>query len=457
MKETICKEINKIKVRSRAILLMTAFIILYPNLYAQQSAPTEILSQKLTRTAQSPQTQSLQLSQNLFRSESYQAEYTVQIPYQVNETYVEQIPYTVSVPYTDYVTEYRSEYQCQQVTRYRSEQRCRTVHDVRRDCHNETQCHIVPGAPGQCHDVEECGINVQGNRICKTRRVCDQPGEPAKECTKVPVCQNIPVTNQVCENVNIPYQDQDCGYVQVPYQTPVTKYREETRYKEETKTRVVTKYRNEVRCCKQAIRQVFDRQINYEVIVQWPNHSELVGTEKELIEIQLIKSTENTAASVQVLLNQTLNLYKVKSVVSNGAIIQVELDLIVNEELIQELQSSQLVEVSAISTSAKNAAIQLVDRTLDIPQIQTNYTIQLSEILPNGNVLTLTTPQKVSRAQAAAVKNQVALSRLLGKNVSVLKAGKIIQVQVLVERMITRSSVGQPTAVRLLKSINITK
>ncbi len=47
--------------------------------------PAEVKVLKLNRTDKSDQTLSGELSKNLYRAEQYQSEYTVQIPYEVEE------------------------------------------------------------------------------------------------------------------------------------------------------------------------------------------------------------------------------------------------------------------------------------------------------------------------------------------------------------------------------------
>jgi hypothetical protein len=312
------------------------------------SAPSEQTSQVITRTASNANQATARLSKNLYKQEQVQVPYTVQVPYQVEETYTVDVPYTVSVPYTDYETEYRDEYRCENVTRYRDEQRCENVTryrneqrcenrtDYRNECRNEQQCYLVPGEPGQCRDVTECGTNAQGQQICKTRQVCDGGSGPSQRCENKQVCQQVPYTRNECRNVQVPYTDrecrtervaytdQQCGNVRVPYQREVTRYRDETKYRKENRTRTVTKYRDEQKCCKTETQTVFDRQLQFQVVVSFPQGATLVGNETETLKITL---TSAQPGQVSVATVDSLYGYKVISQSQSGEVINVQLGL----------------------------------------------------------------------------------------------------------------------------------
>ena len=309
--------------------------------------PADSQSFKLTRNAKSELTMIGTLSKNLYRAEEYQAEYTVQIPYEVEEEYTVEIPYIVNVPYTEYVTDYRSEYVCHDVTKYRSEYVCHDVtkyrneyscHDVtnyRQECHNEVQCYLVPGTP-TCHEVSECGTNVQGEPICKTRTVCED-GSSTQRCEDHQVCQSVPYTDQQCSNTEVPYTDRECsneqvpytdnecGYEQVPYQREVSGFRDETRYRTETRTHMVTKYREETRCCETKTRQVFDKQLQYQVSVHFPQNAVLGANDKEEMNINLDSATVSSA-QVSLQSVDTIWGYSIKSQTVTGATIDVVLE-----------------------------------------------------------------------------------------------------------------------------------
>lgn len=259
------------------------------------AAPQEKIQDTLTRSAQTGNSVRTELSQNVYRQEPYQADYTVQVPYeaqetyyesvpyQVEETYYEDVPYTERVPYTDYEEYYDNEYICRNVTRYRQE------------CHNERVC-----APGgrRCEDVTECGTNSRGERICKTRTVCRDDGP--RECRDIPRCQQVP------------YTDRECGWQSVRKTRPVTRYRDEvryrkelrkrtvTKYRQEERTRTVTKYREETRCCVTKYRDVFDHQFTQPVTVVFPSEASLIANEQERIHVVLKGDESNPQVMVQV-------------------------------------------------------------------------------------------------------------------------------------------------------------
>lgn len=326
------------------VAAFTAFSVSTPAI----SAPSEQTSQIITRTASNANQVTARLSKNLYRQEQVQVPYTVQVPYQVEETYTVDVPYTVSVPYTDYETEYRDEYRCENVTRYRDEQRCENVTryrneqrcenrtEYRNECRTEQQCYLVPGDSGQCRDVTECGTNAQGQQICKTRRVCDGGSGPTQRCENKQVCQQVPYTRNECRNVQVPYTDrecrtervpytdQQCGNVRVPYQREVTRYRNETKYRKENRTRTVTKYRDEQKCCKTETQTVFDRQLQFQVNVSFPQGAVLIGNETETLQVTL---TSAQPGQVSVVTVDSLYGYKVISQSQTGEVINVQLGL----------------------------------------------------------------------------------------------------------------------------------
>lgn len=287
------------------------------------AAPAEQTTQAVTRAANSNQAVA-RLSKNLYRQEQVQVPYTVKVPYQVSENYEVQVPYTVEVPYTDYETDYRNEYRCRDVTRYRTDRRCENVTDYRRECRNEQKCYLIPGEPGQCRDVTECGTNAQGQQICKTRRVCDGNGQPQQRCETQQVCDNVPYTRQECRDYQVPYTDRECANEQVPYQKEVTRYRNETRYRTETRTREVTKYREETKCCKTETQKVFDRQLQFQVVIAFPQDAVLAANESETLKVTL---TSAQPGQVDVSIINSVYGYKVISQSQSGEIINVQLGL----------------------------------------------------------------------------------------------------------------------------------
>ena len=358
--------------------------------------------------------------------------YTEQVPYQDTETYLENVAYEVQVPYTETVTEYRQEYKCSNETKYRREQQCQNVTRYRQDCHTEQQCYIVPGTGGgqQCQIVEECGTNAQGQRICKKRNVCTDSSDgsgPQQKCENKQVCESTPYTDNVCSYVDVPYIENVCNYVSVPYQTQVTKYRTETQYRQEQKTRAITRYRNETRtravtkyktetrsrtvtkmrledrtrqvtkyrdeekCCVTKTREVFDRQLSYNVSVVFPQNAILNANESETLNIKLVQAGLNNA-SVQLEILNSIYGYKIASQNLNGAGIDVVLVMIPKLDLSNAGPVTiQNLKINFLSQNQK-FEISFSD-VLNSSRTQTDYEISLYDLQNNALIETLPVTQ----------------------------------------------------------------
>lgn len=208
----------------------------------------------LTRTADNAAEVQGTLTKNTYRQEPYQAEYTVQVPYQATETYYEQVPYTERVAYTDY-----EDY-------YEQERRCRTETSYERECHSDYVCGFAAAFSAP--------VEIDLKSIRPDPRPGDGPVVPPA-CRYVERCENRPVSREVC------------GYESVRRQRPVTRYRDETRYRQEERTRTVTRYRNETRCCETRYRDVFDHQWSLPVTVRFPAQAVLLAGETETFTVEL--------------------------------------------------------------------------------------------------------------------------------------------------------------------------
>jgi hypothetical protein len=433
--------------------------ILTTTLAAQaQNAPVEQTTAQLIRQASSQNSGTVTLSKNLFRTETVQVPYIERVPYQETETYVEQVPYTVRVPYTDYetdyrdeyrcetVTKYRDEYRCENVTRYRDETRCENVTRYRQECRQQQECHLVPGNPGQCRQVQECGTNAQGQPVCKTRTVCDGGSGPQQRCETKNVCQNVPYTDrecrtervpyydQECRTIRTPYTDQECRNIRVPYQREVTKYRDETRYRSETRTRTVTKYRDEQRCCRPEQRQVFDRQLQFQVRVNFPVEAVLNAGESERLIVRL-ESAQPAIVSVQATSGKYA--YAIANQSASGEQVNVDLALVpgkyVRESDLSLLGDSKAVRLAAANTNGMNATLSLIDSTEEFLDVRTEYSITIYELMGSDR----TTLKKVdlTREQLRASQDTLVLSQLLGsQSSSALRPGKQLRLHVIATR-----------------------
>ncbi|MFZ3231322.1 MAG: hypothetical protein WA160_14025 [Pseudobdellovibrio sp.] len=381
------------------------------------AAPAEVASVQIKRSATTANPALVTLSKNLFKTETYQAPYNVdvqyqdtetyvvQVPFQETETYTESVPYVVSVPYTDYETDYRDEYRCESVTRYRNE------------CHNEQQCYIVPGDGPQCRDVQECGTNAQGQYICKTRQVCDGgSGGPQQRCENRQVCNNVP------------YTDQDCRNVSVPYQRQVTRYRNETQYRNETRTRTVTHYRNETRtrevtktrteehCCVTKTREVFDRQLQFQVSVNFPQNAILAGADTEVITLKL---TSADPAVIAINSSNSIYNYAIANQSVSGASILVDLVVVPKFDLSNAGPSTiQGLKVDFSSTYTK-FRITFTD-TFKSAKVASSYSIVVTDAL-TGNLIEEIAANKAD----ASGKSVTRITTELNKNTKIIATVKV--------------------------------
>lgn len=259
-----------------------------------ESALQEQTSYQLKRTLNTPNSVQFSLSKNVYRPESYQANYEVQVPYEDQETYTVDVPYQVQVPYQDTETYYEQEYQCHNEIRYKQE------------CHPETVCNRLmkstdsqgqqfslmdhggrpgepgrdPGHPGRPGGPDRPHEPPGGPMPPPHRPPPPRPPEPPMPPPQPPACH----VETRCNNV--PYTQQICGYVNVPKTRWVTRYRTETRYNTETRTRTVTRYRTETRCCETRTREVFDHQYAFNVTVKLPQ-ADLLESDLESLQFSL--------------------------------------------------------------------------------------------------------------------------------------------------------------------------
>lgn len=333
------------------------------------AAPQENIEAHLSRTATTDLQVRTELSLNIYRQEPYQAEYTVQVPYdvqetyyvdvpyQTTETYYENVPYTERVPYTDYEDYYDNEYVCRNVTRYREE------------CHNERVC-----APGGrvCQPITECGTNARGEKVCKTRNECRDDGP--RECRDIPKCSQVP------------YQDRQCNYESVRKSRPVTRYRDEvryrqelrtrtvTKYRQEARTRTVTKYRDENRCCVTKYRDIFDHQFTQPVAVIFPTEAALQGTETESLHLTL--SGDQNTPQVRLSVNSNIFNYEVAEERFDGREKVFVLKLLPKWTL-QNAGAITIKDLKLVFTNGQ-AAVQFGESVAS-PRLVTTYSVQIRD------------------------------------------------------------------------------
>lgn len=402
---------------------MKPIVFFITSLLVFQFTKAEKLKQELKRTSKTGSVVTSTLSKEIYssrptqvpyqvevpytESESYQVEvpyqmmerYYIDVPYQISENYYEDVAYVESIPYTDYETYYINENICQNVTKYREScadrQKCELVSKNRRECSDQNICSPKPPV---CQNVEECGTNAQGERICKTRNVCKNTSE--QDCRTENQCRNIPYTENECRSVRecdrTPYQDRECRYEQVAKQRAVTKYRSETRYKKELRTRTVTryqkeersknvtkyrtetqyrditKYRTETKCCKTEMKTIFDHNWEQDVEIIFPNENKLLGEDEEQFTLQL-KGTEQNP-SVEVFF--TNSPYKYQASISTSSSKKIVVNL-TNQPYLKasDLNQEKINFIGVKSTKGKNY-LTIYDK-VNVPYIKNQYSLKI--------------------------------------------------------------------------------
>ncbi len=350
---------------------------------------------KVTRTMSEGLKIEAILDKAIFKTESYQDSYTVEVPYQATETYEVQVPYTATetyeeqvpyetqetytervpyqerVAYTDYEEYWEREEVCHNNTRY--EQQCR----------DEQLCEP---RPGQCRVVRECSPD---GRQCKEREVCDR-GE--RECRTVRNCRDVPVTERECRTENIrktrpvtKYRYETSYRDELRTRT-VTQYRSETRqrqvtkYRTETRQRVVTKYRTEERCCKTYTREVFDHNWTLPVVVEFPTKAELLIGESEEFNLELAGTESSPQATLK--FQKQVFQYKVISAQLIAGKFHFVLDA--EEPLSADNAGAGTVTQMALKFSAGQAFL-VFDELILNQRVHTQYQVTLTK--ENGEVL----------------------------------------------------------------------
>lgn len=429
--------------------------------------PKETSSAQLSRTVQSGNRLSGALSKNLFKKEAYQEKYQEQVPYEVTETYTEQVPYqttetyTERIPYqdtesyTERVPYQRQESYIDQEEYYDTEYKCRTTYE--QDCRHEQQCRNVtkpvcnveyicnprPSEPESCQNVEECGENALGERICKTRRVCSGGGGGGQDCRNERRCRDE--TQYECNSEyrcnNVPKER--CGYENVTKTRSVTKYRtvtdyrtetrtrEVTRYRSETRTREVTKYRSETRsrevtkyrtetkCCVTKYRDVFDQQKSVQVEILFPSAATLVDSEVESFSITL--SAFATDPVVDFKVKNSIYGYSVLNQTVTGSTLTIELGLVAK-------YSEAQVGVSSISTltlgGVAGARLVNFEDKGHFKRIESSYVLKLFDV---AGSLVFESPKVAGGAAKVSIEiGATEINRALRAELSVERTGVVL-------------------------------
>lgn len=330
--------------------------------------PSDSPVQRVVRNSQSGSSLQALVSKNYYRQEAYQAQYTVEVPYQTTEEYVVDIPYETTETYMDYEQQCHWENRCHDRPREECsyEPICRQVPD--NVCRQERVCRPVPGEQ-RCEEVTECGTNAQGQPICKTRKVC-HGGESREDCGMVERCENR--SRQECsqERRCRTVMDRQCGNENVCQSVPVTRTRTVTKYRQETRTRTVTKTRSETRCCRTEYRQVFDHQDQLNVSLEFPQAAVLAGLETETFEVELKGQAPRLDLEVRVL--DSVFGYRVARKQISGARADIELALVPKHSA-QELGPGTIQDPK-LNLLAQGVQVKFKDLG-QRPRVQTQYEV----------------------------------------------------------------------------------
>lgn len=332
------------------------------------ASPDENSQQNLIRRASDGLTMTAQLTQNEYRQEPYEDNYTVQVPYQAEETYYVDVPYEVQESYTDYETYYENEWVCHNYTEYE------------RRCHTERDCDKTPHPLNVIARPAPYPGNGGGGGGPVTPRPRPEPypgnggggggGGPVRpdprpqppRCYDRQVCNDIPVTRQ------------RCGYENVSRTRPVTKYRTVTKYRSEARTRTVTRYRSEERCCVTKYRDIFDHQWALDVQIQLPQGTELFGTEQERFSIELTGS--ESAPDIDLTPASTIFGYRIATKKVENGVATITLSQIPRYKR-ADLAEKSLQSFTAVP-SAKGLSFKFLNNAI-YPRVASRYQVQVED------------------------------------------------------------------------------
>ena len=359
----------KMKCFSMTTKLLAPLVLAFGLMTAQAQADQSSLI--VSRDSQNAKVVNLTLTKDVYRSEEYQDNYTVDVPYEDTETYTEQVPYQDTETYTEQEPYQESENVCHTQTDYerqcRNEQVCH--HVPRRECHNNQVCHQIPHE--QCEDHQVChGHDCHNERHCHT--------EHHDECHNEEHCENR--DEQECHNEerceNVPHSHQVCQIETVTKYRNVTKTREVTRYREEQRTRIVTRYRQETRCCVTKTRDVFDHQYAASILVNFPVEASLSSNESETF----LASLTDSDASARLNFEPKNTIYGyAPAAIAQRSIDHFEVTMhVVPKYTGADLGKNTISGLKLENIAAVSAHIYFNDSGV-LPKVNTNYQLQVLE------------------------------------------------------------------------------
>lgn len=377
---------------------------------------TSAATKSVTRDDRSPLEFSVPLKEDIYRTETYQAYYTEEVPYQHEEFYYEQVPYQELERYTDYEDYWQRETVCRNETRWddlcENKRRCEPRFERR--CERKRVCQVaMPGLlqaallllqpdealadrngrggrgggnededrrrrdneDRQRHERER-NERERRDREDRDRREREDRGRREREerCNRE-VCENVKVgencrDEHVCRKV--PRHEKVCREENVRKSRPVEKTRWVTKYRDERRTRWVTKYRTEQRCCVTKERQVFDHSIRANITLQFPPQATLEKGEKESFSVSLNEVVGRPNVTVQP--KGTIYAYqpKIQAISAEDYVVQMD---VVPSYAPGDLGDMSLTDVTLASIGPK-LRLTWMDKGV-VKKVRTDYVIRL--------------------------------------------------------------------------------
>jgi hypothetical protein len=315
--------------------LATLLMILMPVI--AEAEPSEQPAVQLVRVQAQADRLSAALSRNIYRTEDYQANYDVQVPYQDTETYYEDVPYQTTEAYTDYESYQESENVCTDHTVYR--QSCSTTQQCHEEHERECSSHQECDPQGVCHQQEEC--RPIGHQVCLPQQECSQIPDTIRECHQESVTR----------------------------QRPVTRTRTVTKYQQEARTRQVTRYRTESRCCVTRQHDVYDHQVSASVELIFPSQALLDANDREVFSAEISQTGEIVVRAMK-----TIYTYTTMSTGSAGGAYSVVMTLVPTYQA-ADLGPSTITAITLTALGPK-ARFSMRDAGV-VNKATTNYELQL--------------------------------------------------------------------------------
>ena len=204
----------------------------------------------------------------------------------------------------------------------------------------------------------------------------------------------------------------------------MTKYRTETRYNEVTKTRTVTKYRTEDRCCKTETRTVFDKQLQFNVELRFPENSVLNEQEKDSIQVKL-KQVNPVSLDIENL--NSVHHYKIGNTKVTGS--NVVIDLSLQPHLNLTNAGAQSIEFTKVDVNKNTELLEISLKDL-ILNTKVNTSVQIDLIdQTNQSLIESLTPTKANGLYKAQSTYKMQKNMKINVVIKVIRTGIVVENQ----------------------------